>query len=663
MEPDPQRHVLGILAGAGEYPRLMVEGAKRAGFRVVIAGFRGAVSKDVLRMADACRCFRVGAVEGPREFFLSEGVTHVALAGQIKPACIYTMWPDATARRLLAGLDRRNAHTIFGAACQYITSNGLEVLPSTAFMESYLPGEGHLAGPAPTADQLEEARHGMELAREIARLDIGQSLIVQGRQVLCVEAYKGTNECIKEGGDRKTPATLCKVTKPGHDMRFDVPCIGLTTIRHCIRHNIRHICFEAGRTILFQRAEVERLCNQHGITLHAMPVPAGGAIVPDPAPAADDTAHAYSLAQALETLGIGHAAVVCEGVVIAVEDSEGPLKCVRRAGAYMKRIRFIRLVNWLCRILLGRRSTPPSPMVMASTRRLSDNADVRRAAARAGIQLADSPQPATPPLMSRTKKALALLLIVLICLIGLSRLAGCALQPAIYPGSAMEIPDASYGHPEQYVTLAAEDGTALRGWFFNRGQGSPLVALYNGNGQNVGEMLPYAAADTTRSYLLINYRGYGDSEGRPRERDMVQDARRNLAWARQQLGGAPASVCLVGFSLGSGVATQVAAAEKPDKLVLICPFDSVESVATGIIPILPRLLALDSWKSVDYAPRIHCPVTILRAAADGIVPPSHTDTLQAAFPSPPQVQSFPAGHNTIFAAPGFTDALYKAIGE
>ena len=130
MQPlDPQQHVVGILAGAGEYPRLMVEGAKRAGMRVVVAGFKGAVGKDIPPLCDAFAKFRVGAVEGPRDFFKANGVTHVVMTGQIKPACIYTMWPDATARRLLAQLDRRNAHTIFGAVCDYVAEQGIWQAP------------------------------------------------------------------------------------------------------------------------------------------------------------------------------------------------------------------------------------------------------------------------------------------------------------------------------------------------------------------------------------------------------------------------------------------------------------------------------------------------------------------------------------------------------
>ena len=385
---DPSKHVLGIVAGAGEYPRLMIEGAKRAGMRVICAGMRGAVGADIPPLCDAFRKFRVGAIEAPLAFFKEHGVTHIVLTGQIKPACIYTMWPDATARQHLAKLDRRNAHTIFGAACDLLQQHGMQVLPSTAFMEEVLPQAGHLAGPPPTPKQLEEAAHGMQLAREIARLDIGQSLIVRGHRVTCVEAYKGTNECIKNGeGSAENPVTLCKVTKPGHDMRFDVPCIGVRTIEHCARCGVSHIVFEAGRTILFQQQKVIDMCNQHGITLHAMDIPQGGTTVEDLGATADDAAHATALANALEKLGIGHSAVVCEGVIIAVEDPHGPLKCIRRAAVYMKRIRFMRFTNWLIRILLGKNSTPPAPMVMRGSASFQPTPEVQRAAKKAGIQL------------------------------------------------------------------------------------------------------------------------------------------------------------------------------------------------------------------------------------------------------------------------------------
>ncbi len=374
---------LGLLAGAGEFPRMVIEGAKRAGARVVCAGFRGAVRRDVPPLCDAFRRFRVGAVDAPSQFFREQGVTHVMLAGQIKPARIYTMWPDATARRLLASMDRRNAHTIFGAACRLAQERGWTVLPSTTFLEAALAQPGHLAGPVPTPAQEREALFGLELARRIAGLDIGQSLIVCGDRVVCAEAYKGTNECIREGaGSPEHPHTLCKVSKPGHDMRFDVPCIGVDTIRRCLRYHVNHIALQAHSTIIFQREQVLRLCNEHGITLHAVELPS---YTEEPLPRfADDDAHALYLARRLADLGIGQSAVVCEGVVIAVEDPAGLAKCLRRAGRYMKRIRFICLVNWLCRLLLRQPSSPPAPIRLATLRPLSD-AD-RKLARRYGIR-------------------------------------------------------------------------------------------------------------------------------------------------------------------------------------------------------------------------------------------------------------------------------------
>ncbi len=378
---------LGVLAGAGEYPRLMIEGAKRAGWRVVCAGFRGAVDKSLAELCDAFRIFRVGAIDAPRDFFVAEGVTHVVLTGQIKPACIYTMWPDATARRLLAQLDRRNAHTIFGAVCDYVHRNGMEVLPSTTFMEAAMPQAGQLAGPEPSELQQQEAEQGFRYAREIARLDIGQSLIMQGERVACVEGYKGTNECIESGGHREAPVTLCKLTKPVHDMRFDVPCIGVGTIRHAIRAKVGQIAFEAGRTILFQKEEVIRLCNKHGIVLRAVALEHSEE-ADEHATMESDAEHAAWMAGELARMGIGQTAVICEGVVIAVEDADGTGKCLKRAGAYMKRLRFVRLGNWLVSLIMGRKTPPPAPMVMAGAPGWVASEGVRRAARRAGVLLA-----------------------------------------------------------------------------------------------------------------------------------------------------------------------------------------------------------------------------------------------------------------------------------
>ena len=247
------------------------------------------------------------------------------------------------------------------------------------------------------------------------------------------------------------------------------------------------------------------------------------------------------------------------------------------------------------------------------------------------------------------------------CLLFCSGLNSCAIQSFIYPGADKEMPDAAHGKAEHAVTILTPEGTRLRGWFFNRGEGTPLVVCYGGNAMNVGYFTQMAAADTSRSYLLMNYRGYGDSAGEPSEALLVQDARYCLNIARNTL-GTPASVSLVGFSLGSGVAVQVAAAEQVDSLVLVCPFDSMTEVACNFVPLLPRLLPLDSWESASYAPQIRCKVSIMRAKYDNIVPASSTDALIKAFDAArPSIFTFEADHNTIFNAEGFKETLMHRL--
>lgn len=231
----------------------------------------------------------------------------------------------------------------------------------------------------------------------------------------------------------------------------------------------------------------------------------------------------------------------------------------------------------------------------------------------------------------------------------------------IFPGFFAHRPDEKYGCAAQHTEFTAADGTILRGWFFNRGQGKPLVAVYTGNNMNAGGLLALAEADESRSYLMLNYRGYGDSEGVPSESRLIADARHNIAEARRRIGGAPVPLHVVGYSIGSGVAVQVAAAENPATLTLICPFDSITEVACDFVPLLPRVLLHDSFVSTDFAPQITCPVTILRAEADKLVTAPHTAALLRAFPTPPTEHVLPADHNTVFFCPEFVPLLLNSL--
>ena len=230
----------------------------------------------------------------------------------------------------------------------------------------------------------------------------------------------------------------------------------------------------------------------------------------------------------------------------------------------------------------------------------------------------------------------------------------------VYNGADKNMPDLTYGYSEHTTSIRANDGTVLRGWFFNRGAGTPLVAMYGGNAMNVGNFAAIAAADPTRSYLLMNYRGYGGSEGEPSESQIVYDANTCITHARAEM-GTPGPLALVGYSLGSGVATQVAATKSAAALILICPFDSMTEVACNQVPFFPRILPMDSWNSAQFAPLVKCPVTVMRAQTDDIVPAESTDKLIQAFPTVPAVKIYPADHNSIFSCPDFTTDIMKAL--
>ena len=229
----------------------------------------------------------------------------------------------------------------------------------------------------------------------------------------------------------------------------------------------------------------------------------------------------------------------------------------------------------------------------------------------------------------------------------------------LYPGTFFKDNDVEYGHKEAAITIPAPDGTRLSGWFYNRGEGAPLVAMYCGNGMNAGDFNFIAHTDKTRSYLLINYRGYGSSEGYPTESNIVADARHCLQVARGLLNNRPGPLNLVGYSLGSAVALQVAVHENPARLVLITPFDCYATVVGQ--EILDKHPGVADWISTDFAPRITCPVTVMRAEDDTLVPPSSTAALVRAFHTPPLEKCYPGEHGTILFQEGCIPDLRKQL--
>jgi DUF1009 family protein len=182
------------------------------------------------------------------------------------------MRPDLRVLIILARVRERNAETLFGAIADELAKEGITVLNATTFLEDHLPGSGHVCGPAFKKRQLTDAEFGFRIAKQTSALDIGQSVVVRHGTVLAVEAFEGTNACIKRGGElgHGKDVMLVKVSKPNQDMRFDVPVIGPQTIENCAAAGVSGIAIEADKTLLLEKEKVAGLCDKLRIGIHAM---------------------------------------------------------------------------------------------------------------------------------------------------------------------------------------------------------------------------------------------------------------------------------------------------------------------------------------------------------------------------------------------------------
>jgi DUF1009 family protein len=269
----PSRNI-GIIAGSGVYPETFIFAARRnsSGVKLAVAAFHGETKPELADLVDAIEWFRVAQLGKMIKFFKREGVTEAVMMGQISPKILFDMRPDLRVLMILARVKERNAETLFGAIADELAKEGITVLDATTFLEDHLPGPGHVCGPAFKKRQLADAGFGFRIAKQTSALDIGQSVVVRHGTVLAVEAFEGTNTCIRRGGElgHGKDVMLVKVSKPNQDMRFDVPVIGPQTIENCAAAGVSGIAIEAGKTLLLEKEKIAELCEKHRIGIHAV---------------------------------------------------------------------------------------------------------------------------------------------------------------------------------------------------------------------------------------------------------------------------------------------------------------------------------------------------------------------------------------------------------
>jgi UDP-2,3-diacylglucosamine hydrolase len=262
---------LGIIAGNGVYPRLLADSARKAGVKkIVAAAFTDETDRGLARHVDLIEWMRVGQLNRLLKFFKQNEVHHATMAGQIAPKNLFDLRPDWKALLLLGKLKQRNAESIFSAVADELAGIGVELLPATTFLEDCLASAGLIAGSKLSRREEEDVVLGLKIAKEIARLDIGQTVIVKNGTVVAVEAFEGTNDAIMRGGAlAREGAVMVKVAKPKQDMRFDVPVIGVETIRIATEAKLRVIAVEAGKTLLLERDAIADLAVRSEISILA----------------------------------------------------------------------------------------------------------------------------------------------------------------------------------------------------------------------------------------------------------------------------------------------------------------------------------------------------------------------------------------------------------
>lgn len=263
---------LAIIAGNGTYPFAMVRGARKAGVRRVVAvAFTGETREELANEVDEIEWIRVGQLGKMCSFVERAGARRGVMAGQIAPKNLFDLRPDFKALFLLAKLKRRNAETIFAAIGEEMRKAGCELISATTYMDEHMAAAGLVAGPRVKARVEDDLRYGYEVAKEVSRLDIGQTVLVKNGTVLAVEGFEGTNECIKRGGALgRGDAVMVKVAKPGQDFRFDVPVVGPVTLETCAAAGVRVIGIEAGQTIVLERERVAALAGEHRISVFGL---------------------------------------------------------------------------------------------------------------------------------------------------------------------------------------------------------------------------------------------------------------------------------------------------------------------------------------------------------------------------------------------------------
>ena len=259
-----------MIAGNGRFPILAAKEARSQGYRVAICGIEEEADGSLQKIADVFQWVKIGELKKLVKFFKAESVHEVIMAGKVEKVRLFqeNVRPDfEMVKVVMKTRDFKDDSLLLGIT-HYLHEQGIDVLDSTFFLKYALPGPGVLGKKKPSKEILENIEFGFQMAKSIAGLDIGQTVVVKKKAVVAVEAIEGTDQAIRRGailGNQKV--TVIKVAKPKQDMRFDVPTVGLNTLKELIAAKAEAFAFEAGKTLFVDQDEFVQKANEKGIVL------------------------------------------------------------------------------------------------------------------------------------------------------------------------------------------------------------------------------------------------------------------------------------------------------------------------------------------------------------------------------------------------------------
>jgi DUF1009 family protein len=262
---------LGIIAGNRSLPLLFAKQARSFGVKKLVAvAFEGETDTALAPLVDEIVWLKVGQLSKMISSFTSRGIKQCVMVGQIAPKNLYDLRPDLRAMAMLLRLKEKNAHTVFGAIADELKKDGVELIEATPWLKPLMPAGQFQLGRKLSDEERADVEFGFRIAKEVSRLEIGQTVVVKNGAVLAVEAFEGTDKCLARGGElagKSGGAVAVKVARLNHDMRFDIPCIGPQTLETCAHAGVSALALESGRTLLLERETCEQLAKKNKIAV------------------------------------------------------------------------------------------------------------------------------------------------------------------------------------------------------------------------------------------------------------------------------------------------------------------------------------------------------------------------------------------------------------